>query len=111
MTRITQAEQILLLLRAHLQRTVRLRKKRTATTPSPERKAPLDRLVEVSEAQPNTVLARALVAGLLEEEFGAALAAEPRFQAMVDEIVSVIEKRKESRALLNGALTQLRNEK
>ena len=75
MTRITNAEQVLLLLRTHLERAQRSERRRTQrrnAKPSPlERAQRLASTEGLSEAD----LSRALIAGLLTEEFGAGFAA------------------------------------
>jgi hypothetical protein len=107
MTRITNAEQVLVLLRAHLERAQRSTRKRTQSRDS--KPGPLERVQRLASAEglSEADVARALIAGLLTEEFGAGFAAEPRFQAMVEEVWGVIERDEKARGLLRRALAEL----
>jgi len=107
MTRITNAEQVLMLLRAHLERAQRSGKKRTTSRNS--RPGPLERVQQLASAEglSETDLARALIAGLLTEEFGPAFAVEPRFQTMVEDVRQLIDRDENGRALMRRALAQL----
>jgi len=107
MTRITNAEQVLTLLRAHLERARRAERKHTA--PRRARPGPLERVQQLASAEglSETELARALIAGLLTEEFGSDLAAEPRFQSVVEDVRQVIDRDNAARTLMRRALAQL----
>jgi hypothetical protein len=107
MTKITNAEQVLTLLRAHLERTRRAERKRTA--PQRGKPGPLERVQQLAstEGLSEADLARALIAGLLTEEFGPDLAAEPRFQAVVEDVRQMIDRDEAARALLRRALAEL----
>jgi hypothetical protein len=107
MTKITNAEQVLTLLRAHLERARRAERKRTA--PRRANPAPLERVQQLAstEGLSEADLARALIAGLLTEEFGPDLAAEPRFQSVVEDVRQVIDRDEAARGLLRKALAEL----
>ena len=107
MTRITNAEHVLMLLRAQLERTQRSGRKRTHRREG--RPGPLERVQQLASAEglSEADVARALIAGLLTEEFGAELAVEPRFQSMVDDVRQIIESDENGRALLRKVLAQL----
>lgn len=111
MTRITNADQVLMLLRIHLERAHRAERK-PAKTPS-GRPGPLARVQQMTgaEGMSEADLARALIAGLLTEEFGAEFAVEPRFQALVEDVRQIIEHDDNGRALLRDAVTQLSSER
>jgi hypothetical protein len=105
LTRITNAEQVLLLLRSHLQRSQRARKKDVAPAAggrNAERKSPLERVQQmaIGDGLSNADAARALIAGLLAEEFGSAVAADPKFQQMVDDVRQIIERDEAGAALV-----------
>jgi hypothetical protein len=107
MTRITNAEQVLMLLRNHLERAQRSSRKPAA---SPKTKAgPVERLQQLAatEAFAETDIARALIAGLLSEEFGPELAAEPRFHAMVEDVRLMLDRDEAGRKLLRRAIAEL----
>lgn len=108
MTRITSSEQVLILLRGHLERSQRARK--SAAPGKKEAKVgPLQRVQRMATADgaSDADIARALIAGLLEDEFGSAVANDPKFQGMVDEVRQVIDRDENARALLRNAVAQL----
>ena len=107
MTRITNAEQVLLLLRAHLQRAQRAGKRGAPSRQA--RLGPVGRLQNIAstEALSDAALARALVSSLLEEEFGSALANDPKFQRMADEVTMALSQDDASAQLMKQALAQL----
>lgn len=108
MTHITNAEYVLMLLRSHLERARKFERKQA---PAREARAgSLQRLRELASAEglSEADLARALIASLLGDEFGAELAVEPRFQAMVEDVRLAIERDDAAKALLQRAITQIR---
>lgn len=107
MTRITNAEHVLMLLRAQLERAQRPARKRAEGRGG--KPGPLERVQQLASAEglSEADVARALIAGLLTEEFGPELAVEPRFQSMVDEVRGLIERDEAGRALLRRAIAQL----
>lgn len=111
MTRITNADQVLLLLRGHLQRAQRQRKKDGPGAPERKqiRQGPLDRVQQLAGAEKLTDagISRALIAGLLAEEFGAAVANDPSFQQMIDDVRQIIDNDESGRELLKNAVSQL----
>jgi len=112
MTRITNADQVLILLRAHLERmraVARTGKAEAAKGKPAPRQGPIERMQELtdtglSEAQ----FERALISGLLTEEFGAGLANEPRFQQIIDEVTVAIRRDPDGQNLLRQAIANLR---
>ena len=107
MTRITNADQVLMLLRSHLERAKKSDRKSAAAKQG--RPGALERAQQLASAEglSEADVARALIAGLLAEEFGAELAAEPRFQAMVEEVRLMLESDEAGRLMLRDAVTQL----
>ena len=107
MTRITNAEQVLVLLRAQLERAARSGKKRArAKNVQP---GPLRRIQQLAGAEglSETEIARVLIGGLLREEFGAEFSVEPRFQTLVEDVRQMIDQDENGRALLKRAIAQL----
>lgn len=105
MTRITNADQVLALLRNHLDKSRRTAAPRGARQPSlgPIARARALASENVSEDE----IGRALIAGLLTEEFGPTISVEPRFQAMVDDIHRILRADKGSSDLLRRAIDEL----
>jgi hypothetical protein len=110
LTRITNADQVLLLLRSHLQRMDRSQHKGAAR---PERNAakstPLERVQATVNAEDlsEEEVERALISGIFTEEFGSAVASDPKFQLMTDDVLSVLRQDATGRLLLNRAVAQL----
>ncbi len=108
MTRITNADQVLVLLRAHLERADKTRRANRPGTPARKRSA-LQRVTEIasdSQASEDDIR-RALVASILVEEFGAGLAGDVRFQDVVTNVLKMISEDGASSQLIDGALRQL----
>ncbi len=108
MTRITNSDQVLTLLRAHLERAQRSNRKERGKT-AQARPGALGRVkqIAVTEGLSEADIARALISGLLSEEFGPEAAVEPRFQAMVEEIRVLIDRDEAGRTLLRRAIGEL----
>lgn len=107
MTRIANAEQVLLLLRAHLERSQRSTRKRTTAVKG--RNGPMERVRELAAAGMLTEseVARALISGLLAEEFGSEATIDPRFAALVDEVQRLLESNETSQGVLKLAVAQI----
>lgn len=111
MTRVSGADQVLLLLREQLQRMDRGRVRRTRTeragaaTPRP-----LERLHDLTafDQLPDEERRRTLVRAVLTEELGEAVANDPSFQAVLDEVSRIIGESEEGRTLVERAARQLR---
>ncbi len=113
MTRIGNIDQVLLLLREQLQRAGRGRDAgRTARagrgTEATAR--PLDRVRALAtlDTLEEEELRRAVVRGLLAEQFGDAVSNEPALIAIVDEVARMIASSAEGRELMDRALVQLK---
>src|SRR5262249_40038923 len=109
MMRITNADQVLMLLRVHLQRTEKTRRGKTAPSRKPASKSALQRVQALAseEALSPEDLERALIAGIFTEEFGSAAANDPKFQTMVDDVLAMIRKDQAAAALLKNAVGRL----
>jgi Holliday junction resolvasome RuvABC DNA-binding subunit len=111
MTRITNSEQILLLLRAHLERTrnAERQSKSDSKAIKQARSKPIERMQALSEAGlSESQLERALISGLLTEEFGSDLTNEPKFQQIIDEVTDALRRDARAHELLTEALVHLR---
>lgn len=108
MTRITNADQVLVLLRAHLERADKTRSAKRPSASSPKRSA-LQRVTEIASDRQASEddIRRALVAGILVEEFGAGLSGDVRFQELVTNVLKMILENDSINQLLDGALKQL----
>jgi hypothetical protein len=112
LTRVARAEEVLLLLRAHLQRAQRARSKSKSTGASATRTKALDRVQALAstESLSDAEFEHALVAGMLEEQFGSATKNDVKFQAMVREIVEIVRGDDAGRELMTKAAEQLRTQ-
>lgn len=111
MTRISQTDQALLLLRARLQEMSRTRRpagpqKKHTGEPAPmsarERLVALGALDGLSEDERHRLFVRTL----MTDVFGEALANDAKFLAVADEVYSVLAASDEGRGLMRRALEQ-----
>lgn len=112
MTRVTNTDQILLLLQQQLQRVSgRKETRRTAKVGSnrPGQLPTIGRLKALAQLQElsNEEFERTLIQGLLIDEFGEAVVNDPRFQKMVDKVLAIISSDMQTRQLLLGAKHEL----
>jgi hypothetical protein len=113
LTRVGNAEQVLLLLREQLERASRGRgtersnkveRPLAATTTPLERARALAALDELAEEE----VRRVVVRGLLVEAFGDAMSNDPAFQAVIDDVLRIITDMPGGPELIDRAVTQLR---
>lgn len=113
MTRVSSSEHILLLLRERLQRMDRGRKDAPSRGSGPRDAAggaPLRRLqalAALEQIDPDE-LRRTLVRALLSEELGEAVANDPSFEAVAEEVFRLINDSEEGRTLIERAEQELR---
>jgi hypothetical protein len=109
MTRITNVDQALLLLRSHLQRTERLRPTSNGRVVASDRRNALQRVSEMaSDGQTSEDdLRRALISGILLDDLGPRIEDDPRFQETVTKVKDAILADAASRAALDRALSLL----
>jgi hypothetical protein len=110
LTRITNADQVLLLLKSHLQRAQRgERKPASAPLRSSAQQTPLERVQNLvrQDDLPESEIGRALVRGLLSHEFGASVSNDAEFQAILDDVLATIRRDETTSRLLNRAIAQL----
>ena len=110
MTRITNTDQVLMLLRNHLERAKRGERK--AANPISQPDAPqtaLDRIQDLArhEDLPRTEIENALVRGLLTNEFGPAVSNDARFQVILDDVLAAIRRDEAMTKLLDRTVTQI----
>jgi hypothetical protein len=110
MSRVSPADQVLLLLRERLQKLERSRAGRSAPAGRAATSRPLDRLQRIAALDRLTEdeLRRTMVRALLTEELGEAVASDPTFQAVVDDVLRIIAESAEGERLLAGAAEQLK---
>jgi hypothetical protein len=110
LTRITNADQVLLLLRSHLQRAQRgERKTASPSARGNTQQTPLERVQNLARQDdlPDSEIGRTLIQGLLLHEFGSGVANDAKFQAMVDELLATIRRDAAMSRLLDNAVRQL----
>jgi hypothetical protein len=114
MTRVSSSEHILLLLRERLQRMDRGRKgarsapggRGDAAQGSPLNR--LQALAALDQIDPDE-LRRTLVRALLSEELGEAVANDPSFEAVAEEVFRLISDSEDGRVLIERAEEELRS--
>lgn len=111
MTRISNADQVLLLLHEQLDRLSKKSanksaKARSVSIGTPEPMARL-RARAAQDGLAEDDLKRALVRSLLTQQLGDGIANDPAFEAIASDVARVIERTEEGRALLDRALAQL----
>jgi hypothetical protein len=112
MTRISQSDHLLALLREQLRRVDRGRagpvsptsRAGSATPPARARMKALASLDSLEEEE----VRRALVRALLTEQLGDGVAGDPGLQTIFDEVYRIISESSEGRALLERAAGQIR---
>jgi|GEM_PF-770639 len=113
MTRISNVDQVLMLLRAQLQRMSQSGKSRKSSPAAPQsanrRETAASRLEAIARTDglSEDELARTLLGALLVDEFGEAPANDHKFQRMVSEVHRIITSDPQARKLLGEALEQV----
>jgi hypothetical protein len=112
MTRITNADQALLLLQEQLQRmdrgkTGRTSRKGNSQKATPRAMARLQTLAALDRLSDEDVR-RTLVRALLSEQLGEGIANDATFQNVVEDVFRIISASEEGRALIDRATAELR---
>ena len=112
MTRISNNDQILLLLRQQLQRIAGDKQTRRSSkigSKSQVEKAAVARLKALARLEEfgDDEFERTLVQGLLTDEFGEGIINDPRFQRIVDQVWKIIASDEQSRHLFAEAKQEL----
>lgn len=111
MTRITNTDHVLLLLREQLQKIGQSRKERTTRSGTVRGAAtprPIARLQAMDSFEEGEEFRRTLVRAILTEEMGEAMANDPSFQAVVDNVYRMISATPDGQELIDRAGRQLR---
>jgi hypothetical protein len=110
MTRIGNTDQVLLLLREQLQKIGQTRKERTGRSGSVRRSTPrpIARLQAAGSFEEGEEFRRTLVRAILTEEMGEAMANDPSFQAVVENVYRMISATPDGQDLIDRAGRQLR---
>jgi len=113
MTRISNVDQVLMLLRQQLQRMSgpdRSRKSATSSAAAQKRETAARRIEAVTRHDDlgDEDLGRTLLGALLVDEFGEAAANDHKFQKLVDEVYRIIANDAQARALLDSAVKEVR---
>lgn len=110
MTRIGNVDQVLLLLREQLQRAGKGRQAARKLRTGPVAPRPLDRVraLAAMESLNDDELRRALVRGILTEEFGEGVGNDAALQAIVDDVVRIIGDTQGGPDLIGRAIAQLK---
>jgi hypothetical protein len=110
MTRISNVDQMLLLLRQQLQRMERpdhaRRGAKAAKSGASQRQGAAQRIEALAQAgdMSEEEFARSLIGALLVDEFGEAAANDHRFQKLTDEVHRILSSDAKARGLLADAL-------
>lgn len=109
MTRITNTDQVLLLLRAHLERAERTKRSTRSGKVTPRKRTTTERVADIaSDSQASQEdIHRALITGILVEEFGAGIAADARFQGLIIEITRMVSSHPECADAVDRAIEQI----
>ncbi len=110
MTRIGSTDQVLLLLREQLQKLGQTRKERTSRSGTVRKSTlrPIARLQAMGSLEEGEEFRRTLVRAILTEEMGEAMANDPSFQAVVDNVYRMISATPDGQDLIDAAGRQLR---
>jgi hypothetical protein len=109
MTRVSQTDQILLLLRERLQDLARNRSNARAGRTTRETAAPVARLRQAGrqDQEKDPDFRRSLVRAVLTEELGDQIGNDPSFHAIADDVHRILEASEEGRAMIEQAARQL----
>jgi hypothetical protein len=108
MTRITNVDQALLLLRAQLQRTQRSRGPAGTGKTTSNARSVLERVRTMAADGQTSMedLKQALVTNILIEAFGSGAAEDSRFQNLVAKVMAAVTADDQAKALLDAVLLQ-----
>jgi hypothetical protein len=111
MTRISNSDHVLLLLREQLQKIGHSRKERTSrsgTVRNASTPRPIARLQAMGAGEDGEEFRRTLVRALLTEEMGESMANDPSFQTVVENVYRMISATPDGQELIERASRQLR---
>lgn len=110
MTKIGNVDQVLLLLREQLQRTGKGRQAARKAGAGPVAARPLDRVraLAAMESLGEDDVRRAVIRGILTEEFGEGVGNDAALQAIVDDVLRIIDETPGGSELIGRAVAQLK---
>jgi len=110
MTPISNADHVLVLLREQLQKLGRTRRESASRTAEMRGSTPrpIARLQAMASIEQGEEFRRTLVRAILAEELGEAMANDPAFQTVVDDVYRMISASPDGRDLIDRAGRQLR---
>jgi hypothetical protein len=113
MPRITNSEQVILFLRNRLQRSGKSQKRNRTKSISGSLeipKAPLERVQSMAQGESlsDDDIKKALIRGLLTEEFGSGVANDPGFQKVVDDVLQAISEDENGVSLLESSILEIK---
>lgn len=109
MTRIGSADQVLMLLQEQIGLLAKSKSAKAAPSTRSGTPEPMARIraLAARDGLSDDDLKRALVRGLLVQQFGDAIGNDPAFERVAGDVMRIIGDTAEGRALLDHALTQL----
>lgn len=110
MTRISNTNQVIMLLRAQLQQLERQAGKNTGTVKKPKQLGALSRLRSIikNDELLEEEISEAIVHSILTEKFGEHVVNAPEFRGLLTKIVKLVEGDADTRKLLSTAIKKLR---
>lgn len=112
MTRVSNSDHVLVLLREQLQKLGRTRREKASKSAEVRGSTPrpIARLQAMGPPDEGEEFRRTLVRAILTEEMGEAMANDPAFHAVVDDVYRMISASPDGRELIDRAGRQLRGE-
>jgi hypothetical protein len=112
MTRISNSDHVLVLLREQLHKLGRTRRESASRTAevSGSTPPPIARLQAMASPEEGEEFRRTLVRAILTEEMGEAMANDPAFQTVADDVYRMISASPDGQELIDRAARQLRGE-
>lgn len=112
MTRISNSDHVMVLLREQLQKLGRTRRESAGSAAEVRRSTPrpIARLQAMASFEEGEEFRRTLVRAILTEEMGEAMANDPAFLAVVDDVYRMISASPDGQELMDRAGQQLRGD-
>lgn len=109
MTRITNVDQVLILLRSHLHKSERARSTRKPAAKTTEQKSAVERVGQIAaDGQASDEdIRRVLITGILVEEFGSGIITDTRFDGLVVRVLDALKQDADGNALIEKSLAKL----
>ena len=109
MTRITNSDQIMRLLRSQIDKIDR-DKKKPAGVKGTQRSSPLELVKSLAqdENQSQSTVKNALIIAILAEQFGEDLVNDPNFRGMTNKLTKLLSEDRETDAILEASISDMR---